>query len=776
MKRVLLAFFLFNSIFISAQQDYSSVWEDLYSYNNVKDIVKVNDLVYALTDNAVFTYDVITGEMTKISSVQGLSGDETSAIHYSEAYDRIVIGYKSGLIEVVNDDKSITVSADIVNFNQAGSKAINDIEENGDILYLSTPFAIIEYDIANLEFGDTFFIGLGSSEVHINDVQVNNNRIYAATNEGVFMADASSTSLIDFNSWHKISNTTGMSYGNITLFNNELYLSQSSILYRLEGNVFVSVGNMGGNIVDLKSSSSHLSVSLKDEARIYNSSMTLEKVLNHTLEFDFELNTSFVDDDFNFLGTTRFGVLKSLRSVPDEFEEIHPKGPQDNDVFSLDSKEGKLWMVYGGYTATFAPIKRKLGYTMYDGEEWFNKQYSNQENFPGLVDVTIDSNNSSRVLISSFGASSNNNTLDTGGLLEINDFETYQFYNHTNSPLKDIVPNNPSYNTVRISGSTFDNQGNLWLTNIGSPEELIKFTGSSWSSYDISRAKPNSGFGLTQIVVDRNNTVWMGSRNDGIIGFNENGKRVIGLSTNATQGSLPHEKVKSLAVDKDNRLWIGSNAGLVVLNNLSGIFEATVVDAQPIIFEEEGIAKKLLGDETVNAITVDGANNKWFGTSTSGVVYTNPNGQETIATFNKDNSPLPSNNINSIAVDELTGKVYIATDKGMLAYSSKVAPFGNTLSEVYAYPNPARKDHLTVTIDGRNGSHLPEGTNLKIVDVAGNLVYETNVVEGQQLLGGKVIWDKRNLAGKKVASGVYIAMLSTKDNSETAITKIAIIN
>ena len=112
----------------------------------------------------------------------------------------------------------------------------------------------------------------------------------------------------------------------------------------------------------------------------------------------------------------------------------------------------------------------------------------------------------------------------------------------------------------------------------------------------------------------------------------------------------------------------------------------------------------------------------------------------------------------------------------MVAYSSGVAPFGVALGEVYAYPNPARKFHNTVTINGRNGMNLPKGTNVKILDVAGNLVYETNVLEGQELQGGKIVWNKTNLAGKTVASGIYIVLLSNAETTETSSTKIAVIN
>jgi hypothetical protein len=95
---------------------------------------------------------------------------------------------------------------------------------------------------------------------------------------------------------------------------------------------------------------------------------------------------------------------------------------------------------------------------------------------------------------------------------------------------------------------------------------------------------------------------------------------------------------------------------------------------------------------------------------------------------------------------------------------------------VYAYPNPALKNHNQVTITGRNGTTLPKGTNVKILDVAGNLVYESNVIEGQELQGGKVVWDKTNLAGNTVASGIYVVLLANEDGLQSSTTKIAIVN
>ena len=778
MIKRLFVFLIFSTSLISAQVDYSDSWEDFFSYNNVKDFIKSENIMYALSDNAIFTYDFTTQEIKKLSSVQGLSGETTSAIHYSTQSDRLVIGYKNGLVEVVDSDGNITISADILNFNQTGEKSINDIFEYQGKLYLATSFAIIEYDIDQLEFGDTFFIGNNSTDIKINEIVVLNDFIYAATERGIYKADINNANLIDFNNWNLISSVNN-NYTNIIIFNSKIYTTLNKKLYEVtETNEIVLIEDYSSPIVSLKGSSTNLSVVFNSSVNIYSTNFDLVLQNNADINFDYILNTAFAENNQLFLATKQFGILSSLISDDIIFQEIHPEGPVSNDVFSVTAKNNQLWVVYGGYTPTMAPIQPKLGYSHYNGESWFSEENDLDNSFPGFVDVTLDPNNENKAFISSFGSTNQINTYQTGGLFVVENDEITNFYNNLNSPLEDIYETNPLINsvTVRISGSVFDNQGNLWIANIGLSNELKKFSNGSWTEYDISSVKPNSSFGLSEIITDRNNSIWMGTRGDGVIAFNQNGERIRSLTALPTEGSLPNLRVISLASDSDNRIWIGTISGLVVFSNASGVFDADVVDAQPVIFEEDGIAKKLLGDQYVSAIAVDGANNKWFGTSDGGVTYTNPNGQTTIANFSKENSPLPSDRITKISVDKEFGKVFFATDKGIVAYNSNVAPFGETLGEVYAYPNPVRKFHNTVTIDGRNGTNLPKGTNVKILDIAGNLVYETNVIEGQELQGGKVIWDKKNLAGNNVASGIYIVLLANEDASETSSTKIAIIN
>ena len=777
MKNNFLFFFIILSFTISAQTDYSTSWEDFYSYNNVKDFVKVDNVIYALSDNAVFTYNTTDGEISKLSSVQGLSGETTTAIHYNKEFKRLVIGYQNGLVEVVDDNGTITISSDIVNFNQSGEKSINHISELNNKLYLATPFAIVVYDIENLEFGDTYFIGANSSSIQINKTIVFNNTIYAATQNGLFTADATNSVLIDFNNWQQAFPTK--KFSNIALFNNTVYLAENNTLFRFDGTTILPINSFSETIQSLKPSTTNLAIALNNSAVILGASMNQVAQFESNTNTVFTLNTAFFENNLAYLGTNELGVLAVTASEPTNFLEIHPEGPLSNEAFSIAAHNKNLWVVYGGYSAVFGPSFNRKGFSHFNGESWINTKYNPDFPLTDLSHITIDTNAENKVYISSFGDTRKVNSPLTGGLLVVENDQITTFYNHLNSPLEDIVALDPNRVTIRISGTALDSQGNLWVTNIGVPNELKKLSANEqWSSIDMSSVKTNPAFGLSEMIVDRNNSIWYGSRNNGAFVFNENGNRKKSLIATPNLGNLPDGTVRTVAVDRSNQIWLGTKSGLVVYKNASGIFDDATPNASPIVVNanEDGFGDRLLGDQTINSIKVDGADNKWFGTDNGGVLYTNPSGQTTIANFSKKNSPLPSNKIVKIAVDDTNGKVYFATNKGIVAYNSNVAPFGDVLGDVYAYPNPALINHTTVTIDGRNGTHLPKGTNVKILDVAGNLVYETNVVEGQELQGGKVVWNKKNLAGKSVASGVYIVLLSNDDASETSVTKIAIVN
>ncbi|PID69229.1 MAG: hypothetical protein CR989_02770 [Flavobacteriales bacterium] len=768
--------FFMGCISAFAQADFSQNWLDYFSYNNIKDLLVVENQVYAITDNAVFIYDNATETTKKLSSVNGLSGEETSAILYSSATENLVIGYASGLMEVINKKGKITIATDIERLTITPEKNINHFFENDNKLYLSTAFGIVIYDLERLEFDDTYFIGNNASPLVVNQIVIYNGYIYAATENGIYRADKDAN-LLDFNNWQLLPATAGRDFYAISVFNGVLYTISGNMLYSLQNQNLQLSQSFPEKIVQLKSSATNLTITCGQNAHIFNTDMQLVAVSGNTADYSFKLQTAVTENNVIYLGTDNYGILRSTLSSPLSYTEIHPEGPSSNKVFSITAKNNDLWVVYGGYNAAYTPMQNAKGYSHFNGTNWINTRYSFDFPARDLVHVTIDPNHENKVYISSFAQSSSDQLDATGGLLVVENDQPTVFLNHTNSGLEDLAPDDLSYNSVRINGTAFDENGNLWITNSWVSNRLKKWDiGSNWTSFDLSSLITNRAFGLNELVIDKNNSIWIGSRRNGALVFNPNGNRMRALTTETNKGGLPDLNVRSLAVDRNNRMWIGTQKGLVVFSDTGNLFDADIYNAEPIIIEDDGIARKLMGEQSINSIAIDGAGNKWFGTDNAGVLATNASGQKTLYRFNKDNSPLPSNRIMKIQINDSNGHIIIATDKGIVVFDSNVAPFGKGLDEVYAYPNPARKNHEFITIDGRNGTHLPRGTNVKIVDAAGRLVYETNVVEGQELKGGKVIWNKTNLAGRGVASGVYIVLLTTPDTSETAITKIAIIN
>src|SRR5690606_4767217 len=288
------------------------------------------------------------------------------------------------------------------------------------------------------------------------------------------------------------------------------------------------------------------------------------------------------------------------------------------------------------------------------------------------------------------------------GLLKIESTMPSVLFDGTNSSIE--TSNVPGVGH-RILGSDYDSSGNLWFVQSMVNTGLHKVSPSGQiQGFDISNtiSNPEAELALTKVAIERQGNIFFGSYSSGLIGYNPTTNKFKKIGEGLGAGNLVSANVRSLAVDKRNQLWIGTFKGLRVLYNVSGFFEdGANVDTQPIIILEDGIPQELLYHQTIADIEVDGANNKWISTTDSGVFLLSPNGQETLARFTKDNSPLPSNTVLDIAIDPASGEVFFATPNGLVSFKGSTTAPNENLQNLRAYPNPVRPGfNGNVTIDG----------------------------------------------------------------------------
>lgn len=222
--------------------------------------------------------------------------------------------------------------------------------------------------------------------------------------------------------------------------------------------------------------------------------------------------------------------------------------------------------------------------------------------------------------------------------------------------------------------------------------------------------------------------------------------------------------------DKLGRVWIGTDVGLFEITDPDKITSSTISIRRQKVSRNDGtnLADYLLDNTIITGIAVDSSNRKWISTKGSGVYLVSPDGDTILEHYTTDNSILPSNNVNSVACDPLSNKVYFATSYGLIEYASTSSPGAENYDDVYAFPNPVRPDYGGwITVTG-----LMENSLVKIADSAGNIVHQGKSD------GGMFVWNGCNPSGERVRSGIYYVLASQNatGSAEACVTKIMVIN
>ena len=452
---------------------------------------------------------------------------------------------------------------------------------------------------------------------------------------------------------------------------------------------------------------------------------------------------------------------------------LNPDGPRYNNFGMMRYINGKLYTVGGGYNCV-AELYRPATIQILEGNEWklLGEDVAEKTNhrFIDLLDIDIDPTDPSRFFVSG-----------RTGLYEFKDNQFVQEYTIDNSPLSSTLGNShfdaKNYNLVE--GINFDKDGNLWVVNAGGLKASLLKLGKDgqWTTYNpeelIDGGKALKG--LQKVVCDSRGYVWFLNYHwviPSVYCFDPESetfhKNIINPFINQ-DGTSYDATPLYLKEDMDNNIWLGTNKGLFMFNQeqIADTYDNTVTQVKVPRNDGSDFADYLLTGAVITSIAIDGAGRKWIGTQGSGVYLISADNMSEVNHFTTDNSPILSNTIESLAVNDETGEVYIGTSSGLCSYMGDATSAVETMTKdnVYAFPNPVPSGYNgLITIRG-----LSFDADVKILTVSGRLV-----AQGRSN-GGTFTWNGRDTQGRRVASGVYMIATATSDGKAGVVAKVAVV-
>jgi Predicted periplasmic ligand-binding sensor domain len=750
-----LSFSLISAITTQAQDRPIGQWRAHLPYNKAVGVASDGNTAFVATQESFFTYNVAEGEMTSYSKVDGMSDVGMSCIGYDATTGYVILGYSNSNIDLFKVQSFFNIP-DLKIKSVAGSKKINNIYTNDGLAYLSTDIGIVVINIEKKEVKETYTFTRNSQMMPVNAVTIDGDKIYAATPNGVYSADKNSITLQDFKTWQVIDNSRNL----ISIASKD-----GAIVAAAVDTVYSIVNNQLNFIYKSDSSARHLDAGrtgiwLTENYKTYTGGV--KKILP-----DYSIGTTFttsgygaqttelpngkvwIADQFN--GFTEWGA-----TGPTDYGMDKPDGPSAATTYDVFVDNKDLWVAHGGYTEKWTPLGSGSGFSNLSNDKW--KLHESGKN-PGIPDSIRDisrilKGSDGTIYAASFGK----------GLFVMNTDGSTEVYG-SNSGLEGSVTGSG----ILASGLALDNSGNLWMTLFGSNNELVvKTTDKKIYKYTIPISRPIA-HAAANVIIDDNGQKWFaGPLNGGVGVYSDNGTFETSFDDNFTvlfsgkgNGGLPDNDVLCLAKDKSGAIWIGTSNGIGIVNCPGSVLSGQC-EAELRVVQYDDFAGHLFQNEQVRAIAVDGGNRKWIGTN-NGVWLVSPDGDKIISRFTEENSPLFSNIINKITIDNTTGDVYIGTDKGLMSYRGTATEgLPENADKLVTYPNPVPSDYTgPIAIKG-----LVENADVRITDVGGQLVYRTTAN------GGQAMWNGKDYTGHRPQSGVYLIFVTNRDGSQTHTGKL----
>lgn len=703
-------------------------------------------------------------EVDYITKVEGLHDISVQTLAWADKHSKLIIGYQNSNIDLYDPSSNEVINLPDILRNQRilGDRVIYriNVPAGSDYAYLACGFGIVELNLAKNEFGFTSFTG-----IPVYEVVLYNNKLYAATESGVYSIpyDKAKYNMSDFGQWTYESIFGSSAVQSLAVFNDILLLGSKAEVksYSSSSPVPVSLlSQVGYQVQYLSSNKDYLLIGYSCANNCDGKLYAMDKAGKLQL-----LDAScvprplyaIIDEKGKGWYADHFQAFRSNNKITDPCNFKYFNTPLTQYSTDIALMKDEVYVASGGINASQSYLFRGDGFFTLVGGIWrfFNRGNQADLQKADMVDLykMAVSPGTGTLYIGTFW----------GGLMQCDMKDPakplIKIWDKTNSSLQGATGDNAR---TRVGGLTFDRNGNLWMTNYlaDRPISVFKKDGS-WKNF----SSP-SNTTLLACASDSLGYIWISSIGQGLMVYDP-GSKIDDASDdrykifNSGNSNLPGNIINAIATDEDGGVWIGTNNGVIVFECQDQVFDAACKGTKRV-FVQQDLGGNLLDKADVQCIAIDGANRKWFGTRT-GIQVISAAGDQRVAEYTVDNSPLFDNLITALRYKPGTGEMFIGTGSGIqsIRTDATAGSKSNQYSDIYAFPNPVRPEYTgPISIQG-----MRKNTSVKITDFNGQMVYQG------KSNGGTFIWNGLDLRGNRVASGIYIAWMSAGDGFEPADTK-----
>jgi len=740
-------------------------WRSHVSFKPVILVEEMPDYIVSATANGIFLVSKRDFQFTTKTRVEGLSDTGITAITYASEPDFLLIGYQSGNLDLLHQGNIINIS-DLTRKAGLPDKTIHRIICEGSTAYLCCAFGVVKIDLKKIEVSETWYLSTKDNLKEAFDLVSYNGYWWIATGNGIYKAEKQNTNLQDYRNWQSQTNLPAPN----ALFSSFAQLDGLLMAHDVTNDRILAFNGINWqpwfpevkNIRKIKSTKKGVIVINVNDIRIYS------KTGNEAINGYGQTGSSISPSDALSSSTSEYWIADTnnglTRISNASFLHYIPNSPESDLISALNAGADEIFAGTYSINSSGTP---EASYSIRQSGIWQNFNFTDDPGLKSIRPITsfaISANHPGEYWASTAGS----------GLLLFQKNRVAAKFSEQNSLL------GAQNNLCLVNGISLDAQNNLWYSN---PTGKALLGTCSTSGAFLSLPFPaleQTSTAAGKILTTSSGTHWVTLADEGLFAFKTKGSagnvsgdqyRKIAVqsifSNSTTTLTTRFSGISTLAEDLNHRLWVGTANGIVVYNDPEKVFNpGEFFGIQPSLNDGEAIFKPILEKEMITSIAVDGGNRKWIGTAASGVFLFSEQGDHLLKHFDAKNSPLLSDQIISIAIDQKSGEVFFATTRGLISFMSDATTAGTGFEKAYVWPNPLREYFEGgVTIDG-----LADETELKITDLAGNLLFHTTSI------GGRSVWNARNTHGSRVSTGVYLIICNSPKTGSSKILKLLVIH